>query len=431
MTPRRGSELRRALPIAACALTLAAVAAPPAAAGGLLVSPTGIDVNVRSGSSLPPITVRNESGGSLLIDVVAVPAGQELSGLPAFDMSELSRRVCRTMLRVSPQHLRLAAGKSASVRVIAGRHPARGHVAVYAVVAFTARQVEKADSSGAVVAPTIRLTSNLLLRYPGPVVLDGRATALRVEQGAKRTLRFFARIRNDGNLHVKPASRLTITTAAGREVVRHAIHPENVLPGSQRELTFDVSKLLPAGDYRARVDARVGRRRSSRAVGFTLVGLNRLPTPKLEIVSLENPQPDADEDFDVALALRNTGTGPITPQGTLTLTRNGRPGTLAELPLRPSPLAAGSRQQLTLALPGVPTGTYSLTARFADGPLVLAERTVVFQPGTRPSLIDRVLDWLAGNIPLLLIGFAALLLIVVTSMLAYIRKLRRRVVPAP
>jgi hypothetical protein len=60
---------------------------------------------------------------------------------------------------------------------------------------------------------------------------------------------------------------------------------------------------------------------------------------------------------------------------------------------------------------------------------MLAERTVVFDTGTRPSLLDRILDWLAGNIPLLLIGFAALLLVVVSGMLAYIRRLRRRVVP--
>jgi hypothetical protein len=422
--------LRRALLIAASTLTLTTVPAAAAAAGGLLVSPTGIEVKVRPGTSLPPITVRNDSGRGLVVDVVAVPARQELSGLPAFDLSAPSVRQGRTMLRVSPQQLRLAPGKSATVRVIAGQPPRRGQVGVYAVVAFTARQTQK-SKAGAVVAPTIRLTSNLLLKYPGRVRLDGRATALRVEQGAKRTLRFFARIRADGNLHVKPPTWLTVTTAAGPVVVRHAVPSENVLPGFERELVLDIAKLLPAGEYHARLDTRVGRRHSRRGIDFTLVGPNELPTPKLEIVSLQNPQPDAGEDFGVALALRNSGTGPIAPAGTLTLTRNGRRNVLAAKPLRPSALAAGSEQKLTIDLPGVPAGTYTLTARFADGPLVLAERTVVFETDTRPSLLDRLLDWLAGNIPLLLISFAALLLGVVSSMLAYIRKLRRRVVPAP
>jgi hypothetical protein len=415
--------VRRALLIAACTVTLVTAGAAPAAAGGLLVSPTGINVNARPGAALPPITVRNDSDRGVVIDVVAVPARQELSGLPVFDLSAKSVLAGRATLYVSPQRLRLASGKSARVRVIAGRPPKRGQVGVYAVVAFTARQTGK-SKAGAVVAPTIRLSSNLLLRYPG-------ATALRVEQSAKRTLRFFARIRNDGNLHLKPPVRLTVTSADGRRVVRRAVRSENVLPGFERELTLDVIKLLPAGSYHARVDARVGNRRSSRKIDFALVGPNELPTPKLEIVSLQNPQPEADEEFDVALALRNSGTGPITPQGTLTLTHGGRKDVLVAQPLRPSELAAGSNQKLVIELPGVAPGRYTLTARFADGPLVLAERTVVFDTGTRPSLLERVLDWLASNIPLLLIGFAGLLVVVVTSMLAYIRKLRRKVVPVP
>jgi hypothetical protein len=303
-------------------------------------------------------------------------------------------------------------------------------VGVYAVVAFTARQVQT-SKAGAVVAPTIRLTSNLLLQYPGRVRLDGRATALRVEQGAKRTLRFFARIRNDGNLHVKPSARLLVTSAAGQPLVRHGVHPENVLPSFERELPLDVTALLPAGDYHARLDARVGGRRSHREIDFTLVGPNELPTPKLQIASLQTPQPDAGDDFSVDIALQNAGTGPITPAGALTLTRTGQTHVVAKQPLRPSELSAGSKQKLTVDLPGVPAGSYTLTARFADGPLVLAERTVVFDTDTRPALLQRLLDWLAGNIPLVLIGFGVVLLLVVSSMLAYIRKLRRKVVAVP
>ena len=431
MTRHRGSKpsrsARRALLIAACGLAL--TSAPAAASGGLFVSPTGIDVRVRPGTSLPPIVVRNDSKRTLLIDVAAAPARQDLSGLPVFDLSEPSVRAGRRVLRVSPRRLRLAPGRHASVGMIAGRPPTRGQVGVYAVVAFTARQLQKTDTEGAVVAPTIRLTSNLLLRYPGRVRRDGRATALRVEQGAKRTLRFFARIRSDGNVHVRPPARLTVTSAKGRHVVRRAFRSENVLPGFARELPTDVTKLLPAGDYHARLDTRVGRRRSAREIDFTLVGPNELPTPELRIESLQTPQPDAGEDFDVALELHNAGTGPIAPAGALTLTRTGQEGELSRIPLRPSKLAAGERRRLSIGLDGVPAGSYTLTARFAEGPRVLAERTVVFEPGTRPSLLDRVMDWLAGNVPLMLTAFAALLLIVVTSMLAYIRKLRRSVLP--
>lgn len=213
----------------------------------------------------------------------------------------------------------------------------------------------------------------------------------------------------------------------GRRVVRRAFRPENVLPGAERELPLEVTQRLPAGDYRARLEARVGRRRSTRQIEFTLAGPNQLPTPELRIVSLESPQPDAGEDFDAALELHNAGSGPITPAGTLTLTRSGEERKLARKPLRPSQISAGGRQELTIDLPGVPVGSYAMTVRFASGPLVLAERTVVFQTGTRPSRLERLQDWLASHIPLVLAGFGALLLLVVGTLLAYIRRLRRKV----
>lgn len=397
-----------------------------AQSGGLLVSPTGIDVKVREGDPLPPIVLRNGTDRTLLVDVAAVPARQELSGLPSFDLSAPSVRKGRRMLRVSPRRLRLAPGARERVGLIAGPPPRRGQVGVYAVVAFTARQARQSDDSGAVVMPTVRLSTNLLLRYPGRVRRDGRATALRVAQAAKRTLRFFARVRNDGNLHSRPRARLTIS-ATGESVLRRRFRAENVLPGAERELPLDITKLLPAGDYTARLEARVGRRLTTREISFTLVGPNELPTADLQITSLQTPQPDAGEKFDVDVALHNAGTGPITAKGVLTLSRSGRAGAVARKPLRPSKLAADGRQTLKGDLPGVPRGTYTVTARFADGPLVLAERTVVFETGTRASLIQRVLDWMAGHIPLLLAGFGLLLVAIVGGLLTYIRRLRGRV----
>jgi hypothetical protein len=408
------------------AVGLAVVAPAGAAAaepGGLLVSPSRIDVKVRTGDSLPPIALRNGTGRTLVIDVAAVPARQELSGLPVFELSRRSLAEGRRMWRVNPRRIRLAAGGRATVAVIAGRPPRRGRVGAYGVVAFTAHQVER-RGSGAVIAPTVRLASNLLLRYPGPVRLDGRATALRAEQAAKRTLRFLARIRNDGNLHVRPRARLTVTTAAGRPVVRRAFHAENVLPDAERELPLDVTTLLPAGIYRARLDARVGRRRSRQDMTLRLVGPNELPTAALRIVSLQTPQPDASEDFDVKLEFANPGSASIMPTGMLSVARSGDQRPVARRPLRPGTLAPGERAQLTIQLPGVRTGSYDLTARFTSGPRVLAERTVAFQTGTRPTLLERLQDWMASHILLVLAGFAAIVGVLVGALLTYVRRLR-------
>ncbi len=66
-----------------------------------------------------------------------------------------------------------------------------------------------------------------------------------------------------------------------------------------------------------------------------------------------------------------------------------------------------------------------LTARFPSGPRVLAEWTVVFETGTRPGLLERILDWMAGHLPLVIAAFAVVLLSVVAAAGAYIRRLRR------
>ncbi len=273
--------------------------------------------------------------------------------------------------------------------------------------------------------PTIRLTTNLLLRYPGRVRLRGEATAARAEQGAKRTLRFVARIRNRGNLHVRARARLTVRTAGGRLVLRRRFPRETVIPGAQRELPLDVAKLLPAGDYRARVNALVGNQRSRQKFAFRLTGPNILPTPVLRILSLETPRPEAGEDFDAAVELANSGTGPISPQGTLTLTASGQQRAIVTEPLRPGGIGPGEREELSVRLRGVRAGRYEMTARFPSGPRVLAERTVVFETGTRPGLLERILDWMAGHLPLVIAAFAVVLLSVMAAAGTYIRRLRR------
>lgn len=78
-----------------------------------------------------------------------------------------------------------------------------------------------------------------------------------------------------------------------------------------------------------------------------------------------------------------------------------------------------------MPLAGVRAGRYALTARFASGPRVLAERTVIFQTGTRLSLLERILDWIAANLPLVIAAFATLLLLITTALATYIRRLRR------
>jgi hypothetical protein len=158
-----------------------------------------------------------------------------------------------------------------------------------------------------------------------------------------------------------------------------------------------------------------------------LVGPNELPTAHLEIVGLQTPRPDAGRAFDESVFVVDDGTAPMRGDGTLTITRAGEHAPLATMPLLAGMLEPGKPRRLTVRVPGVEAGSYDATARFVSGGRVLDERTVTFQAGTQPSLSTRILDWLAGHLPFVLAGFGLLLVAIVGALLAYIRKLRRRV----
>jgi hypothetical protein len=405
----------------------AALLSPPAAgaAGGLLISPSRIEANVRVGDRLPPVRASNGTGTTLVVRAFVLPATQDLSGLPRFSLDRRNTRAGRRLARVAPARLRLDPGAAADVTAVITGRPRRGPGA-YGVIVFEARQAGRQRRGRALLTPVVRLTSNLLLRFPGRAVIRGGVRAVRAEQSPKRTLTFFARIRNTGNLHTKPRARLTVASATGRRVVVRRFKPENVLPGAERELPLTVRKVLPAGSYLARVDALVGRRRSSRVLRFRLIGPNELPTPGLRIRSLPVPQPDAGDAFEEDVEVESSGTGEFAPRGVLSLTRSRGGKAIERKQLRYPRLRPGERQELSVDLPALERGEYELSVRFSEAGRVLAERSLVFKTDTRPPLLTRARDWLADHVGAVVIALMLLFGAVVTALLAYIRRLRRR-----
>ncbi|WP_372789803.1 hypothetical protein [Paraconexibacter sp.] len=419
---------------ALASLGLSCAVAPAGAAtglGGVSVAPASIDAEVRAGSALPPISVSNDTGRRVLVRAFVVPASQDLSGLPAFELGAASRRSGRSLATVSPARFALPAAGARSVSVRVRDPEPRTGAGSYGVVVFEAvRGGDGTTDEGSVVDARLRLTTNLLLTYPGKVRRTGEIVSLRAEQGPAapaRTLRFVARVRNPGRIHVRPTAVLRVRDDAGRLVTRAGLTPGNVLPGADREFPVVVRKLLPAGRYTARVTVQAGRRRSTRTVAFELVGPNELPTPALRVASLSTPD-DADAGGTrTRLTVINRGTAPGTPRGEVILaTAGGR--RLARRPLRLGVVRPGARARTELRLPGVTEGPHRLTVRLLDGDRELDARTVVFTPGTAPGLWSRALDWAATHVPLLLGAFAALLLGVTLSVGLYVRRLRRTVV---
>lgn len=406
-------------------LLLIGVAAPaPAAAGGLLVSPSSIDQRVRPGALLPAVTLRNDSERAIVVRAFALRATQEINGLPRWTVDRRSKRIGARFLRVSPQRFRLAPGQARAVRArVLARWPTRGRGS-YGVLVFDARQAGREVSGDAVLSANVRLAANVLLRYPGRVRHNTVLEQVRAEQAGPRVLRFFARMANRGNLHLEPDARMVIRDMRGRAVARAEFTGGNVLPGARRELTAELTKVLPAGRYVAHVTARAAGRTTRKRLAFKLVGPNELPTAQLQIARLASPQPAVDEEFEAIGELINRGTASARPRAVMTLSRlSGAP--LERRNLRLGALGPGRRAQVSATFPGLAEGQYRLSLRVA-GPAGLAdERTVVFAPGKQAALWNRVLDWAAAHVALLLAGFAAILLATIVAAGAYVRRLRR------
>jgi hypothetical protein len=415
----------------ACAFSVAAVPPAPAATGlgGVSVSPASIDVRAQAGDALPAVRVGNDTGRPVDVRIRVVPADQELSGLPVFSLDAASLAAGRRLVRASPERFTVPAGSGRAVELrVVGREPLRRGGSYGVVVAEAVPTVDPgaADPPGGegLVDARLRLTANLLLAYPGHGPRRAEAVALRAEQGPQRTLAFAVRVRGTGDIHVRPKVRLRVRDEAGRLVARGRVTSGNVLPDAQRELPAVVREVLPAGRYTARAVVEAGGRRTFADHAFTLVGPGELPSADLAIVGLRAPEGAAGEDTSATVEIVNRGTAPAPAHGEVVLAHSGG-RVLARREIATGPVAPGTRRAVTVDLPGVSAAEHRVGARLLDGDRELSARTIVFTPREPTGAWTRFLDWAGANVPLLLGGFAGILVLVLTGVAAYVRRLQR------
>lgn len=414
---------------AAGLLAVLLLAAPAAASAetSLRVSPTRVEADADDGTRLTPISVTNTGTTPIVVDVSTRPSTQGLDGLPVYD--ENATGEAWRHIDVEPAVLSIQPGGTASVTpTVRGR---AGRPGQYGVVLFALRP-PGGGSGGGSVTTTVRFAANLLLRFPG--ALDRRAVvaAARAEQGSEpRTLRFVARLRAFGNIHVRVPALLRVRDASGRVVVRERFTPEVVLPDAAREVPFVLRKVLPAGRYTARVISDVGGR-STRPFAFELAGPNLLPTANLRVVRLGRPTPKPGKPYEVAVSVRNTGTSAVAPVARLSAARPGTTGDAGRKVVTLPEIAPGEAVERKIVMPGVGHGQYELDLRVGDGGRVLDERRVGFEAGATRPWWDRLRDWIAGHLELSLLGA---LLLVLAALVAGARLGRRRsavvVMPPP
>jgi hypothetical protein len=410
--------------LSALALLLALAGADAAAAADRVqVVPSRLEATAGRGDLLPPVRVLNRGSAPLVVKAVAVPARQDVSGLPVYDFSAASRRTGAAMFGLSKRELRVPPGESRSVRVRVLGCPRSG-LGTYGVVGLSATRQSARPGQ---VTPVVRLASTLLVKAPPAPCVEGEVSGLTGEQRGK-SLAFVTKVRNVGNIHAKPRVRVSIFKG-DRAVAREYPVFENVIPGAERQFETVLREPLAAGEYVAQADVWMGFRHTTRRWRFRLTGTNRLPTPKLKIAKLAIAEPAPGEASEAKVVVANRGDAGADAQ--LRVVVNGAGRTLEQKIVDAGTLDGGADRSLTVPVSALPEGAYDLRVELLGKDGRVDVRATSFAVRGQPGLWTRVVGWLAAHVLAVLGGVLLLFLAAFAAVVVRLRRRRPTPEPAP
>jgi hypothetical protein len=255
--------------------------AADAPAVGSTVSPPVYDLTAAPGETvIKKMTVHNDASvaQSFVPVVNTISPANEQGGL---SFGPVSSSDLSGWITVTPSKLDLAADQSGdftiTIKVPSNAAPG-GH---YATV-FAENQSGTVSVNGAQLTPLVG--TSILLKVSGQItesadVVEFSTQRARVIPG--EPIDFTVRVRNTGNIHIKPQGTIEIYNG-NVKVDEIAVNPDglNVLPGSIRMFTAVSNKTLPAGTYRAELSLvyGAGQTLSVPDISFVVVGETSLAT---------------------------------------------------------------------------------------------------------------------------------------------------------
>lgn len=114
------------------------------------------------------------------------------------------------------------------------------------------------QQTGAVVAQ--QLGSLILLKVAGKTKEGANIESFAAEKRFWEygPVDFTIRIKNTGNVHIRPQGTITITNAFGKEIAKFPVNPKNVLPGAIRKIPVTWHQKSLIGKYTATVSLTYG-----------------------------------------------------------------------------------------------------------------------------------------------------------------------------
>jgi competence ComEA-like helix-hairpin-helix protein len=407
---------------------LIALAALPEGANGQATGQFGITPARRNLVGRPPVVLQptqvfNRTRTTYDVRVLPVLLSQRVDGSFDFRLSPRELHAASLILSARPQRFTMTPNTRRDISLTWALLPRRTRAAyVGLLVQGVPRGVKQSQ-----IRNQLRLLGVNFFRLPGRYFSRGTFTGLRGEQFGRR-LRFFARVRNNGQVVASPRRTLfEVLDSTGRSVYRTRWPGDVILPGAQRDFPIVVHARLPAGRYRAVARMRLGRSRDQATLGFGLVATNRLPTPKV-VLSTLNARGEIHGSAHVTATVSSVGNAPASPSIRLELfsVARGTPGRhpLASKHVTFEHLKPDAQEKLDVDLGGkLEKAPYRVVATYTpERGAAPVQLTSDFVPVPHRGFLDRLGDWLDGNLALIIAVLAA----VAIGALAYLFVRSRR-----
>ncbi|MDX6665086.1 MAG: competence protein ComEA [Solirubrobacteraceae bacterium] len=415
----------RMVALVLCAAFPAADAVAQGSTGVFSITPARRDIVGRPLMNLVPTQVGNTTRQDLQVQVFPVLLGQDVSGQFTFSEDPKDLLTAAKIVGAQPTAFDLAAGGRHTVQLTWALLPS-GTRAAYVGVVFQSKAKPK---PGQVVKTIQRLLSVNFLRLPGTYRSSGRFTRIRAIQAAPRVLQIIPRLKNTGEIVASPThGTLRIRDSSGKVVLRQSWPGDVILPGYEREFPIEIKKILPAGEYGARVIASFGdSKKITIATTFKLVGPNQLPTPKVTIANFE-AHGVIGGDSEATGLIKSIGTDVADTAVRVDLYKLLANGQQPVKPIKTQKLTfdkikPGDTRDLKVVYPKLPTANYRVIATYRESPGSIQRVQADFTPKKAESFMDRVKRFWREHKTLIL-GLLALLILLL--IVAYLLRRQRR-----
>jgi hypothetical protein len=319
-----------------------------------------VDTTIKkSGDSLPPIKVMNDSSEEWSIAIEFLPLGHDSSGSPITAPSSY-RYAGHSMLSTKTPKFKLAAGGSKEVEVKVNVPKGRTGGAYAAM--YVLGEPAKKDPN-ATMGANVRVGVLIELRLPGEAkrrISAGKVFAL--QEAAGGPINLYASATNLGEAHEKVGGVVVISNDKG-EVAKVNLNPANVFPTMMRNIqaTWAAPKTLPVGKYKLAATLAVAGLGSETAFGeLNVIKPGEAEQNRLAVTKFGTKPVVQKTSLDVEATVLNQGNSPFAPLGRVAYSdANGEQMGTVEL-TSVDPIPVGKKGVLKGTLKnGLTPGSYS------------------------------------------------------------------------